>query len=189
MKKTLVSLIVVLLLSSLFLVSCGGYQSSYDDAEKMQESFRANKDLFLKVAIEAFALGEETYISTYEYFRPEGTSADAVGLYVHNTRTGVTQDLQSEDILFFFETCGVHSLAVNVKDEIRTCEFSIGGGRQYYNGIYYAEPDRPLFLSNYSIPLEADGNGFSYSVENMNYYTEKWDDNFYYYVAKTRQGS
>ncbi len=167
------------------LLFCGCIESSYDDSNALFAAFEEQKTLFLTVATEAREYGESTYISTYEFFRPEDVQEDASGLYVHDLKTGKTRSLESEAIQTLFASGAVDSLAVNVQDDILVCEFNMGGGRQYFNGVYYVEPDRPIFLNNVSIPLQADGNGFSYSVENMNYYTEKWDEHFYYYVAKT----
>lgn len=189
MKKLLSFLCCVLLLCSPVLTSCSeqvGYQSSYDDAELMKQAFLENQPLYLSVAEEALSYGDSTFISTYDYFRPEGADAQATGLYVHDTEAGETRALDSGAVLQLFEICSVHSIAVKKEEDVMVCEFSIGGGKQYFNGIYYVSPDREVFLNNFSVPLETDGSGFSYSVENMNYYTEKWSENFYYYVAKTK---
>lgn len=169
---------------ALCLALSGCIQSMYEDSDEMRAVFEANRELFCSCAIEAFEYGEATFISTYEYFLPEGVK-EASGMYVHDTKSGETVSLESEQIARLFESCGVNSLGVKTEGDVRICEFSIGGGKQYYNGVYYAEPDLPLFLSNFSIPLTPDGDGFSYSVENMQYYTEKWETNFYYFVAKT----
>lgn len=182
MKRTLV--ILLLFATVLSLASCE-IESAYSNSDILKENFEENRDLFLEVALEALGYGESTFISTYEYFRPEGASADASGLYVYNTETEECRGLDSRSILRLFSECSVHSLGVKTEEDVRVCEFSIEGGRQYFNGIYYADPDSAFFLNDLSIPLVEDGNGYSYSVENMNFYTEKWDDHFYYYVAKT----
>ena len=184
MKKILF-VVSLFLLVSICLTSCDGYQTYYDNSVEMQQVFEENYGLFYAVAIEELGYGESVFISTYDSFRPEGADEDATGLYVHDTLKNETRLLDSALIERLFANCNVNSLGVKYEDNIRICEFSIGGGRQYYNGIYYVEPDRALFLNNFSIPLEEDGDGFSYSVENMNYYTEKWGEHFYYYVAKT----
>ena len=182
MKRTLLLILVIAVV--LALSSCE-IESAYTNSEQLRENFEEHQDLFLAVSLEAFGYGESTFISTYEYFRPEGTDADASGLYVCDTSTGECRSLNSETILRLFSECAVHSLGVKTEEDARVCEFSIEGGRQYFNGIYYAEPDSAFFLNDLSIPLVEDGEGFSYSVENMNYYTERWGDHFYYYVAKT----
>ena len=189
MRKTAVFALCFLFVFSLFLLSCSGtfgYQTSYEDAETMKAEFLENRELYEKVALEAFGYGDSIFIFTYEFFRPEGADEDAVGLYVHDNDSGATEALESETVAKLFEACSVNSLAVKKSEEVAVCEFSIGGGRQYFNGIYYVEQNHEVFLNNFSVPLEKDGDGYSYSVENMNYYTEKWADNFYYYVAKTR---
>ncbi len=189
MKRIVILALCFALFSSLFLVSCAekfGYQTSYTDVEEMKEMFLLNRELYHTVALEALKYGDSAFISTYEFFRPEGASEEASGLYVHDNESGTTAMLVSENISKLFELCSVNSLAVKKSDDVTVCEFSIGGGRQYFNGIYYIAQDHEVFLNNFSVPLQKDGDGYSYSVENMNYYTEKWEDHFYYYVAKTR---
>ncbi len=179
--------VFLLLMVLTFTVSvCGCYRSSYDDPEVIKRTCSENEELFREAALEAFTYGESTYISTYEYFRPEGADESLSGLYVYDNATRESRALESETIRRLLSECSVNSLGVLMEDGVRMCEFNMGGGRQYYNGVYYAEPDRPLFLNNFSVGLSEDGAGYSYSVENMNYYTEKIEDNFYFFVAKTK---
>lgn len=183
--KRILSTLSIVFFCTLFGL-CGCIQSSYTDTDTLRQTYSENRQLFSAAAEEALSRGDSVYISTYEFFRPEGSDSQATGMYVHDLTSGETTGLECDVIESLFETCSVNSLGVKVEGEVRLCEFSIGGGRQYFNGIYYADPDRSLFLNNFAVPLIEDGEGYSYSVENMNYYTEKWDDHFYYYVAKTR---
>lgn len=171
---------------SLVFSLCACIESSYTDAASLRASYEEHSELFLASALDAVECGESVYISSYEYFRPEGVSEEAQGYYVFDVLTEEITELSSEPIRELLDTGLVNSLGVKTEEEICICEFNMGGGRQYYNGVYYAAPDRALFLNNFAVVLTEDGAGFSYSVENMNYYTEKWDDQFYYYVAKTK---
>lgn len=182
MKRILLVLLALCVLGSLS--AC--WETYFDDEEELKSRFLDNRERFLEVALEALTYGDSTFISTVDFFAPEGMPEGLTGLYVNDTQTGQTRALDSVHILRFFADCEVNSLAVQVDREanLSACEFSMGGSGAYYNGIYYVEQDRPLFLNDFSIPLEADQEGFSYIVKGMSYYTEKCADQFYYYAAK-----
>ena len=176
-------LCLLLTLAALFSL-CACVESQYLQKEDLALLISEHRDLFVAAAQATRDLSDSAYISTIDYYKPSGAPEDLTGLYVYDTNTHVTRALESKEITELFETCGVHSLGIRTQKGQYACEFSIGGSNRVYNGVYYADPDVPLFLNDYSISLNENGAGYSYIVEKMNYYTEKIEDHFYYYAAQ-----
>ena len=177
--------IVLLCTALLLMFSLGAcFSNQYLQKDELAALISDHRELFVAAAKEAQTLSDSAYISTIGYYKPSGAPENLSGLYVYDTEKKETRALESEPITALFETCGVHSLGIRTQNGQYACEFSIGGSNRIYNGIYYADPDKPLFLNDYAITLAPDGAGYSYVVEKMNYYTEKIEDRFYYYAAQ-----
>ena len=54
-------------------------------------------------------------------------------------------------------------------------------GKTYIQGIYYSQDEEPKIMNGFKEQLEATDSGWVWSYENWDYYTEKINENWFYY--------
>ena len=145
-----------------------------------------NKEIFLD-AVQVLTLnGYDALISKTEYYSVEG-SEDIQNCYIQKMEDQSVSEYTESSVLKVFDHCNVKLIDVIFRDELVVCSFDMCiPGRNYDFGIYYVSEDKPIYLGDPSITLLEKQNGFSYEQSasygtKFTYYTEKIDDNFYYY--------
>ncbi|MBE6551342.1 MAG: hypothetical protein E7665_04325 [Ruminococcaceae bacterium] len=184
--RVIVKLLIPVL--CLFMLFGCTFEQFQPDRAQIIDNFKANRDIFAGAVDEALAYEKDMYISTSDKYpvKDSETDENIVGVYsadVNEAGVSAYRSISSSAFNNLFTICGVDAIATSYSEELSVCEFNCGGSGRYYFGVYYTNDGSPLFLGDYGAELKESENGFSYKTSDITYYTEKIEDNFYYFEA------
>lgn len=179
--------IIIPILCLTMLFGCT-FEEFQPDRAQIIDNFKNNREIFINSATEALAYEKDMYISTSDKYpvKDSETDENITGVYsadVDEKGISAYRSISSSAFNNLFTICGVDAIATSYDDEMAVCEFNCGGSGRYYFGVYYTKNDSPLFLGDYNAELKENEVGFSYKTSDITYYTEKIEDNFYYFEA------
>jgi len=173
-------IIGLLILTSVFYVSCE-MESYTPKRDTVIADFSENSGKFMNAATESLALGKDVFISHSDYYE---TKKEVIGFYVSDIREENVEAYNGKNFIELYNLGIINSVSTKVTSLLSAVEFNCGGGSNYYCGVYYVTEDKPLFLPDFSVELSVDGEGFSVVSNNIEWYTQKLSDNFYYFKAQ-----
>lgn len=181
---------------SMVLCSCVKFSNELTK-EEINSLVRSNLELLNKAVDNTKSLDSYvSFISTTQKHKIDDTKEQnkqylsIKGLYQSGIKSGdyIYERLENDIFLSVLKLNGLISIFID--DEKKYIDFDCGGSgfgpSTSYSGFYYSIDGKPSGLSFYeNDDLESDGNGWCYEQKkgDNKYYTEKIQDNWYYYTA------
>lgn len=184
MKRKFVFLSFILIFTLVF-SSCQ-MEPVVPEDQKTISGFTENKSLYSDCIQFVSSLGYDALISRVDYWSPEG-SEELDGLYIQNMDDNSFLPCKEPCVVALFENTDVKMIDFISRDELKLCSFSLClASKSFDYGYYFTSTDKPVYFGDLGADLIENGNGYSYEQKasygvKFSYYTEKMEDNFYYY--------